>query len=148
MVTKLLDRSPGRPLGRDERRRAEPLRAGVGNLHPLPARSGGPRQPGRTTTVTAISEDSDGALWVGTDGGLDRLDRAAGRFTHFLNDAANPDGLSSDHVTAMVEDSAGDLWVGTSDSGLNRLEAANARHRTARPLASSTTAITQAIQAA
>ncbi len=65
--------------------------------------------------VTAILEDRDGNLWVGTaGGGLFRW--TAGRFTRFTTG----EGLSNDHVRCLLEDHEGNLWVGTAD-GLNCL---------------------------
>jgi len=61
-------------------------------------------------------------IWVGTyRGGLNRLDRKTGRFTHYRHDPANPQSLSQNHVRGICEDNAGALWVGTFSEGLNKL---------------------------
>ena len=52
--------------------------------------------------------------------GLNRFDRATGRFTHFLHDPARPTSLSYDFVEAIYRDRAGTLWIGTH-GGLNRM---------------------------
>jgi signal transduction histidine kinase/ligand-binding sensor domain-containing protein len=66
-------------------------------------------------SVSAILEDRDGNLWVGTaGGGLNR--RQGGRWT-VLREA---DGLADDDVRCLTEDDEGNLWVGTAD-GLSRL---------------------------
>ncbi|HTP40201.1 MAG TPA: two-component regulator propeller domain-containing protein [Steroidobacteraceae bacterium] len=62
---------------------------------------------------------SDGAVWVGMDGGLDRLDPATGLIRHFSHDVANADSLADDHVFTLAQDGSGTLWVGTR-SGLDR----------------------------
>ena len=65
--------------------------------------------------VSAILEDSDGNLWVGTSGGgLSRLSN--GRWSRLTT----ADGLSDDDVRSLLEDHEGNLWVGTAD-GLNCL---------------------------
>jgi ligand-binding sensor domain-containing protein/signal transduction histidine kinase len=64
--------------------------------------------------VTAIRDDREGNLWVGTYSGLDRF--RDGRFFNELNDEGVPYG----RVNALFEDRAGDLWVGSSE-GLARL---------------------------
>jgi ligand-binding sensor domain-containing protein len=66
-------------------------------------------------SVRVIQQTRDGALWVGTLGGLTRL--AGGRLRSFT--AA--DGLESAHVRAVHEDRDGILWVGTYGGGLHRL---------------------------
>ena len=58
----------------------------------------------------------DGAIWVGTDTGLSRID-AAGTRTYTTRD-----GLSLDVVFAIHEDRDGVLWIGTYGGGLNRFE--------------------------
>ncbi|MCP3960134.1 MAG: hypothetical protein GY719_20000 [bacterium] len=77
----------------------------------------------RHDTVTALSEDRSGALWIGTWGGLSRLDAARRRLVHYRHDPADPRSLPHDVVLCLREDSAGRLWVGTSQ-GLGHLEAA------------------------
>lgn len=70
--------------------------------------------------VQTLLMDGD-VLWIGTYGGLNRLDLRTEAFTVFKNDPADPASLSSDLVIAVERDSAGRLWVGTS-KGLNRLD--------------------------
>jgi len=81
-----------------------------------------------SNVVTAIFEDRQGVLWVGTDGGgLNRLDRASGRYIPYAsaeNRSLNPDappGLSNDRVWSVLEDHTGRLWIATQD-GLNLLD--------------------------
>ena len=72
--------------------------------------------------IYAISIDRSGRLWVGTDGGLDRLDQGAeGSFVHYVPEAGSDSSLSEAKVRAILEDDTGSLWVGTSSGGLNRL---------------------------
>jgi signal transduction histidine kinase len=63
--------------------------------------------------VQTIFEDHRGTLWIGTTGGLARLD--GGRFSMLPATA----GLS---ITALHEDAEGVLWIGTYDTGLARLD--------------------------
>jgi len=92
-------------------------------------------QPVPIESLAALSDDRllevyadrEGVLWIGTyDGGLNRLDRAAGTLTVYRFDPANRDSLSSDVVEAVYEDSSGDLWVGT-ERGLDRFDAQTGR---------------------
>ena len=71
--------------------------------------------------VRALHEDRSGALWVGTDSDLNRLDPERERFTRYSNDPEDPTSLSRGMIRALYEDRSGVLWIGT-DSGLNRLD--------------------------
>jgi len=73
-------------------------------------------------TITAIAEDDEGYLWIGTWGnGLIKFDRNEGRGTHFHNDPNNPLSLSSDRVIDIISDRNNDLWIATFGGGLNKL---------------------------
>jgi ligand-binding sensor domain-containing protein/signal transduction histidine kinase len=64
-------------------------------------------------SITAIFQDRAGHLWLGTQGGLLRLDD--------LKLFTTRDGLSANDVRAIAEDREGNLWIGTEGGGLNRL---------------------------
>ncbi len=63
--------------------------------------------------VSTIFQDRAGRVWLGTKGGLLRLDDMR-LFT-------TQDGLSGDDVRALAEDREGNLWIGTQGGGLNCL---------------------------
>ena len=69
--------------------------------------------------VQAVLRDAEGAVWIGTHDGLDRLDPDSGTVEMFRHDPANPNSLSHNQVHAIYEDRGGVLWIGT-DWGLNR----------------------------
>jgi signal transduction histidine kinase/ligand-binding sensor domain-containing protein/CheY-like chemotaxis protein len=53
-------------------------------------------------------------IWSGTNsGGLVKYDKTSHRFTHYLNNPANPESISSNTVYDIFEDKDGNLWVGT-----------------------------------
>jgi signal transduction histidine kinase/ligand-binding sensor domain-containing protein len=69
----------------------------------------------RYAVVTALAEDRDGGLWIGTQGaGLYRYD--AGRLTQLT---ATQRVLTNDDVLCAYVDAQGNVWVGTRH-GLNR----------------------------
>lgn len=75
-------------------------------------------------SIRTVREDRAGRLWIGTNaGGLERLDRATGTFTHFRHVSSDPRSLSHDSVYAILEDRRGRFWVGTQE-GLNRFDPA------------------------
>jgi len=59
-------------------------------------------------SVTALMQDRDGFIWVGTENGLFRHD--SNDFKRF----GNAEGLEDTFVHSILEDSAGRLWVGES----------------------------------
>jgi DNA-binding CsgD family transcriptional regulator/streptogramin lyase len=73
--------------------------------------------------ITAIFEGRSGSLWVGTHWGLNRLDRAKGKFERYVGDVSAPSGTGpNDNIINCVhEDAAGIVWIGTN-SGLNRFD--------------------------
>ncbi len=60
-----------------------------------------------------VLRDRKGVLWVGTSGGLDRIDQGIAHLTI-------KDGLLANFVNALTEDREGNIWIGT-EGGLNRL---------------------------
>jgi signal transduction histidine kinase/DNA-binding response OmpR family regulator/streptogramin lyase len=66
--------------------------------------------------VYCIYQDHNGALWFGTDTGLNRW--KDGKSTVFTT----KDGLSGNTITALFEDRDNKLWVGTMGKGLNRYD--------------------------
>src|SRR4051812_23896331 len=59
-------------------------------------------------SVTALIQDRDGFIWVGTENGLFRQDSSD--FKRF----GNAEGFEGTFVHSILEDSAGRLWVGES----------------------------------
>jgi PAS domain S-box-containing protein len=73
--------------------------------------------------VWAVYEDPNRILWIATDGGLNRFERARdsasteSMFTVYTME----DGLVSDHVTCILADEQENLWLGT-DGGISRFD--------------------------
>jgi len=68
--------------------------------------------------VTAVCENGDGRIVVGTyGGGLNILDKAKRSFSSFRFDPHNSSSLGNDKVNALLKDKSGKLWVAT-DGGL------------------------------
>ncbi len=68
------------------------------------------------------------SLWIGTQAGLNRLDRRTGEVTVYANDPTIPASLSSNTIWALCQDQAGIVWIGT-DRGLDRLDPGTGRFR-------------------
>jgi len=75
--------------------------------------------------ATAVTEDGQGFLWVGTLGGLARWDGY--RFRIYKADLRAPGALPDNFIQTLHGDANGMLWVGTSSAGIVRYDAANDR---------------------
>ena len=71
--------------------------------------------------VLALSEDTDGRVWIGTLDGLSAYDPAKRRMRSFRHDPADPHSLADNLVRAIQQSGDGALWIGTH-SGLDRVD--------------------------
>jgi len=75
---------------------------------------------GKNKIISAILKDSDGNLWVGSDGGgLYLFDKNKNLIKVFKNNPGNPGSLGNDAVLTLFEDSKKRIWVGTFRGGLS-----------------------------
>ncbi len=66
--------------------------------------------------VTSIYEDQNGILWIGSMGGLNRIDRRTGKNT------VPPRSGVRNEILAILEDHSGVLFSGTYHQGLERID--------------------------
>nr|WP_314857801.1 two-component regulator propeller domain-containing protein [uncultured Undibacterium sp.] len=67
-------------------------------------------------SATAIAQDGDGFIWVGTQGGLARWDGY--RFRNYLPVQNDAHSLPDNYVMSLYTDPRGRIWVGTNGGGL------------------------------
>jgi signal transduction histidine kinase/ligand-binding sensor domain-containing protein len=79
--------------------------------------------------ASALLEDRQGVLWIGTKSGLFRLDRDRKRFVRYRNNPDDPNSLSADYVSALFEDQESGIWVGTERGGVVRFSSQPMFHR-------------------
>ncbi len=98
-------------------------RAGTPALRPNDPAAANPqfRQYGYSDGLTSLhlrrlAEDRNGAIYVGTGGGVDRLDPDLAHVRHYTS----ADGIAQGEVNAAFRDRTGALWFGTNH-GLTRL---------------------------
>jgi signal transduction histidine kinase/ligand-binding sensor domain-containing protein len=77
-------------------------------------------------TVSHISQDSFGILWLATGTGLYSLDPATGRIRQFSHDPKDPSSLSSSDIKSSGEDKKGQFWVVNSE-GLDEFDRKTAK---------------------
>src|SRR5436190_35430 len=68
------------------------------------------------TDVRIITEDRQGALWIGGVSGMSRYQD--GTFTNYTTEQ----GLSHNYVRDIYQDADGTFWIGTYGGGLNRFK--------------------------
>ncbi|HEX2594838.1 MAG TPA: diguanylate cyclase, partial [Luteimonas sp.] len=78
-------------------------------------------------TVTALAQDLDGFVWVGTQGGLHRFDGQ--QYTLYRQDPRDPGSLPDSFITALAPDAGHDLWIGTYSQYVARLDLRSGRIR-------------------
>jgi diguanylate cyclase (GGDEF)-like protein len=80
------------------------------------------------SALTAITQDRDGFIWIGSQSGLMRFDGY--RFRTYQNDPHDAGSIPSNFVQSLYTDSQGNLWVGTANAGLARYDARSGRFLT------------------
>ncbi|MEN8158076.1 MAG: two-component regulator propeller domain-containing protein [Bacteroidota bacterium] len=63
-------------------------------------------------SVSCITSDLNNDVWVGTFGGLNRIDRFTGEAERIVPEEENLEGLTS-RISSFVLDPSGNLWIGT-----------------------------------
>lgn len=71
--------------------------------------------------ITALVEDGNGGLWIGTQRGLNLFNPETAEFKSYLYDPVNPYSLADNSINILQKDNSGNLWIGTSN-GLDRLK--------------------------
>ena len=67
-------------------------------------------------SITSITQDRQGLVWIGTKQGLNRYDGA--EFIHFH---AGNSALTSNDVSSLFVDDFNQLWIGTFGKGVLRM---------------------------
>ncbi len=76
--------------------------------------------------ITALTIGTGGALWIGTEAGVDRFDGQT--FTHYLANPDDPGSLGPGAQRLVVEDTYGVVWTGTYGGGLDRMNGRDVTH--------------------
>ena len=87
---------------------------------------------GKNFLTLCIYEDSEHAVWLGTESGLLCYTPHNGAWRLFRHDKNDKNSLSSDNISCLYEDSEGTLWIGTTAGGLNTFDRKTRRFRAFR----------------
>ena len=75
-----------------------------------------------SNNVTAVFDDRSGILWIGTNAGINKIDRQSDRFTWRKRVSGISNSLSSNNIQAMYKENSGVIWLGTYDKGLSQYD--------------------------
>ncbi len=76
----------------------------------------------QSSTITCITEDKNGTLWIGTWGkGIVNIDKDFNVINYIYSDVKNPNGLKTNRIMDLHFDTDGRLWVATFGGGLSRI---------------------------
>jgi signal transduction histidine kinase/ligand-binding sensor domain-containing protein len=88
-------------------------------------------------TVWSLTEDQTGAMWIGTDNGLNQLNSRRKKFDTYRAMRGNGRGLPGDNVQALFADREGRIWAGTRENGFSRLDPSAGTYVHYRPITGS-----------
>jgi signal transduction histidine kinase/ligand-binding sensor domain-containing protein/CheY-like chemotaxis protein len=63
--------------------------------------------------------EEDDAFWIGTEEGLNRIDKLTGKIKFYLHDPSDRNSLGANGIICLYKDSQGRIWAGTWLGGLN-----------------------------
>ncbi|HEV8507088.1 MAG TPA: two-component regulator propeller domain-containing protein [Chitinophagaceae bacterium] len=78
-----------------------------------------------TNYVSSLTIDKNGNIWVGTDVGLDKFDKATGSFNHFIHIDHDSSTLTSAYINALILDdqtntrTSDELWIISDKPGID-----------------------------
>ncbi|MGI9239095.1 MAG: ligand-binding sensor domain-containing diguanylate cyclase [Woeseiaceae bacterium] len=70
--------------------------------------------------VVSIFEDDRRRLWIGTDKGLNLMDRENGAFVVYRHDPADASSIGADNVFSIFQDQGGLMWIGTLTGAVSK----------------------------
>ncbi len=69
-------------------------------------------------TIRSITQGKDGLIWIGTDEGLNSLNKKTGKINTYKIDKNSNDAFADNQIYSLCEDKEGVLWIGTVKTGL------------------------------
>lgn len=75
-----------------------------------------------SNNVTTVFDDNSGILWIGTNAGINMIDRESDRFTWHKRATGISNTISSNNIQAIYKESNNIVWLGTFDKGLSHYD--------------------------
>lgn len=72
--------------------------------------------------INALLDDRSEILWIGTNAGINKIDRQRDRFELHTREQGTLNTYSSNNVQAIYKELNGITWIGTFDAGLNKYD--------------------------
>lgn len=72
--------------------------------------------------VTTVFDDKAGILWIGTNAGINIIDRESDRFSWHKRIPGNSNTFSGNNIHALYKEGNGQLWIGSFDNGLTHYD--------------------------
>lgn len=73
-----------------------------------------------SSLVTAVVEESNGVIWIGTDlGGINVINKRDFTVRHILHNSENKNSLVHNSIYSLYKDSEGIIWIGAYKNGVN-----------------------------
>ena len=72
-----------------------------------------------SNVVRSVCEDNNDNLWIGTFGGLDKMNLTTNEIEHYGLSLDKRHSLSSNSIRCITKDKQGTIWIGTYYGGIN-----------------------------
>lgn len=72
--------------------------------------------------VSSVCSDRQGILWIGTEAGLNRINRSNNTYTHFLHSPGTKNTIGKGRIGSITQDAEGMLWITTWLGNISRLD--------------------------
>jgi signal transduction histidine kinase len=72
-------------------------------------------------SIYLTEQSGEEQLWIGTNNGLNKIDRTSGSYVHYKNNPSDYSSILPYSVNSIFKDSYGNFWVSTLGYGINKL---------------------------
>ena len=75
-----------------------------------------------SNNVTSVFDDKYGILWIGTNAGINNINKLRNRFEWHKRIPGKGNTLSSNNIHSILKEENGNIWLGTHDQGLTKYD--------------------------